>query len=48
MGIGRFEPREAKQTDLKQALAIGLDEAFTAPEESFRGLTDEQFAQVID
>lgn len=42
MAIGRFEPKEAKQTNLKQALAIGLDEAFTAIEESFYGLTDEQ------
>ena len=42
MVIGTFEPKEAKQTGLKRALAIGLDEAFTALEESFCGLTDEQ------
>ena len=43
MVIGRFQPREAKQTDLKRAVAIGLDEAFTALEESLCGLTDEHF-----
>ena len=42
MVIGRLEPGMAKQTDLKKAIAIGLDEALTALEESVFGLTDEQ------
>lgn len=43
MAIGRFEPKQAIQTGLKEALAIGLDEAFTALDESLHGLADEQF-----
>ena len=43
MVIGRHEPREAKDTDLKKAIFIGLDEATTALEESFHDLTDGQF-----
>ena len=41
--IGRHECGEATTSDLKEALAIGLDEALTALEESIRDLTDEQF-----
>ncbi len=40
--IGRHEPIIAVETDLKKALAIGLDECTTALEESFYDLTDEQ------
>ena len=36
------EVKAAIQTTLKRALAIGLDEAFTALDESLQGLTDEQ------
>jgi len=36
------EVKQAVQTSLKEALAICLDEAFTALEESIGGLTDEQ------
>ena len=43
MVLGKFEPKFAKGTDLKKALAMGLDEAFTALEESFYDLTNEQF-----
>jgi len=42
MTIGDFQPRAAKATSLKQSIAIGLDEALTALEESFYDLTDEQ------
>ena len=42
MVIGRHECRAARNTNLKQAIAIGLDEALTALEESFHDLTDEQ------
>ena len=42
MVIGKLNPGQAKQTDFKQAIAIGLDEALTALEESFFDLTDEQ------
>lgn len=34
--------KNARQTRLKEALAIGLDEVLTALEESLAGLTDEQ------
>jgi len=41
--IGKLDPHQAKGTGtLKDAIRIGLDEAFTALEESFHGLTDEQ------
>ena len=43
MAIGKFEPKHARQTSLTEAIQIGLDEAFTALEESIAGLTDEQF-----
>ena len=43
MVVGKFEPEQAKDTTLKKAIAIGLDEALTALEESFHDLTDEQF-----
>ena len=43
MPIGRHEPGQAKGTDLKGAIAILVDEAATALEESFHDLTDEQF-----
>jgi hypothetical protein len=34
--------KETKFTGLKEMVAVGLDEAFTAFEEALRGLTDEQ------
>ena len=40
---GKEEPRMAEHADLKKAIAIGLDEAITALEESICTLTDEQF-----
>ena len=42
MAIGRHECRKASRTDLRAAIAIGLDECMTALEESFYDLTDEQ------
>ena len=45
MVIGRLQPGQAKNTDLKGAIAIGLDEALTALEESFFDLTDEQVSK---
>ncbi|MHC4984730.1 MAG: hypothetical protein ACYTFO_01105 [Planctomycetota bacterium] len=42
MGIGNDYCDQARQTDLKRAIFIGLDEAMTALEESFYDLTDEQ------
>ena len=39
--IGKLEPKFAKNTDLKAAIAIGLDEALTALEESFYDLDDQ-------
>ena len=44
MAPGKEEPRHAEDTDLKHAIAIGLDEAMTALEEAFYDLTDEQVA----
>ena len=44
MVIGRNDPRLAKNTGLKEAIAIGLDEALTALGESIHDLTDEQVA----
>ena len=41
--IGRHKPKLAEKTDLKGAIAILIDEAATALEESFHDLTDEQF-----
>ena len=43
MVLGREEPKAAKNTDLRQAIAIGLDEAMTALEGAFYDLTDERF-----
>lgn len=43
MTIGRHKPKLAEKTDLKGAIAILIDEAATALEESFHDLTDEQF-----
>ena len=40
--IGREQPKTARNTDLKGAIAIGLDECTTALEEALTGLTDEQ------
>jgi len=40
--IGKHECANARDTDLKRALDIGLDEALTAPQEAFTGLSDEQ------
>jgi hypothetical protein len=42
MAIGLHEPSIAHDTDLRKAIAVGLDEAFTALEESFHDLSDEQ------
>ncbi len=42
MVVGRFRPKAAKVRSLKDSLAVGLDEALTALEESFHDLTDEQ------
>ena len=44
MVIGRNDPRLAKNTGLKEAIEIGLDEALTALEESIHDLTEEQVA----
>ena len=44
MAIGEFDPKQAKGSNLQGAIAIGLDEALTALEESFQDLTDEQVA----
>ena len=43
MVIGKHQPKEATQTDAKKAVAICLDEAFTALEEALHGLSDDQF-----
>jgi hypothetical protein len=40
--IGKNKPRFASNTTLKDSIAIGLDETFTAIEESFHDLTDEE------
>ena len=40
--IGKHESKQARNTNLKGAIAIGLDEALTALEESLTGLTDDQ------
>jgi hypothetical protein len=40
--IGREQPKRATQTDLRGAIAIGLDECMTALEEGFHDLTDGQ------
>ena len=40
--IGKHECKCARDTDLKGAMTIGLDEAFTALEESIHDLDDEQ------
>jgi hypothetical protein len=40
--IGRHECKQARNTGLKEALAIGLDEALTALEEAIHDLNDEQ------
>ena len=42
MVIGKLDPGQARHTTLKKAVEIGLDEAFTALEESFHDLSDEQ------
>jgi hypothetical protein len=42
MSAGRFGVKAAKVGSLKDSLAVGLDEALTALEESFYDLTDEQ------
>jgi hypothetical protein len=42
MTIGRHECKNARDTRLKEAIFISLDEALTALEESFYDLTDEQ------
>jgi len=40
--LGKEEPQCAADTDLKRAIAIGLDEAMTALEEAFYDLPDER------
>lgn len=40
--IGKHKPKHAHNTGLREAIAIGLDEAFTALEESFYDLNDDQ------
>lgn len=40
--IGEHKTKHAKNTGLKEAIAIGLDEAFTSLEESFYDLTTDQ------
>jgi hypothetical protein len=40
--IGRHQCKQAHKTDLKGAIAIGLDEVLTALEEAFYDLSDEQ------
>jgi len=40
--IGQEKPNAARNTDLKGAIRIGLDECTTALEEALTGLTDEQ------
>ena len=40
--IGRHECKQARNTGLKEAIAIGLDEALTALEEAIYDLNDEQ------
>ena len=42
MVIGRHECRNALGTHLREAIAITLDEAMTAPEEALCDLTDER------
>jgi hypothetical protein len=44
MVIGKHAPKTAQEVDLKRAIAVGLDEAFTALEEAFYDLEDEQLA----
>jgi hypothetical protein len=44
MVIGRNDPKLAKNTGLKEAIEIGLDDAFTALEEAVYDLSDEQVA----
>ncbi|MHB0875019.1 MAG: DinB family protein [Anaerolineae bacterium] len=41
MAAGEHECRNARDTDLKRAIEVGLDEAMTALEEALSGLTDE-------
>lgn len=40
MVIGSHQPRRVRETDLRAALLIGLDEAFTALEEAIHDLSD--------
>ena len=40
MVLGKEEPKTARNTDFKKAIAIGLDECMTALEESFYDLPD--------
>ena len=44
MAIGRHETKHARNTGLKEAIQIGLDETFTALEEAVYDLSDEQVA----
>jgi len=47
MAIGRHECSSARDTDFRQAIAIGLDEALTALEESFYDLDDRQMQAFV-
>lgn len=40
--MGRHEPKQARNTDLRGAIVVGLDECMTALEEAFHDLSDEQ------
>jgi hypothetical protein len=40
--IGKHQCREVRDTDLRKAIAIAMDEALTALEESFHDLSDDQ------
>ena len=42
--IGKHEVKQARQTDLKGSIAIGLDDVFTALEDCLCDLSDEQVA----
>jgi hypothetical protein len=42
VAIGRHDPKTAHDADVRQAIAVGLNEALTALEESFYDLRDEQ------
>jgi len=47
MAIGQHECKNARDTGIFHAVEIGLDEAWTALEESFHDLTDEQVSAFL-